>query len=256
MTKKELGQHWLRDDTILQAIVDAGNVAETDYVLEIGPGEGTLTQKLLDTGAEVHALEFDRELIPKLKKKFSNCKKLAISWGDIRQFNYDELPKHYKIIANIPYYLTSNLIRAISDTENKPEIAVLLIQKEVALRICAGPGQMSMLSVAAQLHYECSLDIEVPATFFTPPPKVDSQVVALTRRTRPLFTVDEKKFMRLVKAGFSEKRKTLRNALAGGLSIDKEHSEGLLNKAGIDKVRRAQSLSLEEWHELYLAYGS
>lgn len=252
--KKELGQHWLRDKGILQAIVEAGEVDENDHVLEIGPGEGTLTRQLLDTGAHVTALEFDSELVPKLREQFAYCKKLAISEGDIRRFDYTTLPKNYKVVANIPYYLTSNLIRALSETNNPPSLAVLLIQKEVAERLCARPGDMSILAVTAQFYFDCSLDIEVPASYFTPPPKVDSQVVVLRRRDEKLFDVDEKAFFHLVKAGFSGKRKTLRNSLSGGLAIEKTDAEELLHRAGIDGGMRPQELSMVEWHALYLSH--
>jgi 16S rRNA (adenine1518-N6/adenine1519-N6)-dimethyltransferase len=255
-TKKSLGQHWLQDEGILTAIAEAAEVSADDHILEIGPGRGTLTKVLLDMGANVLALEFDQDLIPFLKTQFAYCKKFAISSGDIRQFDYRDMPATYKIVANIPYYLTSNLIRAISETSNPPQVAVLLIQKEVAQRLCAGPGQMGILSITAQFYYECSLDIEVPARFFTPPPKVDSQVVVLTRRPQKLFDIDDQQFFNLVKAGFSEKRKTLRNSLSGGLNIPKEQVEELLKKTGLKPTSRAQELSLEQWHALYLAYGS
>lgn len=253
-TKKSLGQHWLHDSDILDAIVTAAEVTSSDEVLEIGPGLGTLTEKLVETGANILALEFDQDLVLKLNKKFTNCDKVAIKFGDIREFEYSKMPKNYKVVANIPYYLTSNLIRSISETSNQPHITVLLIQKEVAERLCAKPGQMGILSVTAQFYFECKLDIEVPAKLFTPPPKVDSQVVKLIRRDRKLFDIDTEKYFKLVKAGFSEKRKTLRNSLSGGLGISKEEVEFLLKKSGISPNARAQELSLIDWFELYLKY--
>ncbi len=252
-TKKELGQHWLHDSSTLQAIADAALVAEGDEVLEIGPGLGTLTEVLVRSGASVCALEFDADLLPKLEKKFKNTEHVKIKLGDVRTFDFRTMPKGYKIVANIPYYLTSHLIRSISETENPPTVAVLLIQKEVAQRICASPGQMGILSVTAQFYFECDLDVEVPAELFTPPPKVDSQVIVLTRRTSKLFDVEEKSFFRLVKAGFSEKRKTLRNSLSGGLAISKDEAVKLLRSAGIKETTRAQELSLQQWYELYKA---
>lgn len=251
-TKKSLGQHWLHDDDTLDSIVAAAEISSDDSILEIGPGLGTLTEKLINTNTKVLALEFDQGLISSLEKKFANCKKFAIRFGDIRQFNYSEMPKNFKVVANIPYYLTSNLIRSISETSNQPEITVILIQKEVAQRICAKPGQMGILSVTAQFYFKCSLDVEVPAELFTPPPKVDSQVVKLVRRENKLFDIDERKFFNLVKAGFSEKRKTLRNSLSGGLGISKEEAVSLLEKAKINPLSRAQELSLDEWHNLYV----
>jgi len=249
--KKELGQHWLNDSVILQEIVTAGAVSSSDFVLEIGPGKGTLTEKIVGTGAEVLALEYDNSLIKPLQKRFANCKKFAISEGDIRGYDYNKLPKNYKIIANIPYYLTSNLIRAISETTNSPAVAVLLVQKEVAHRICASPGQMGILSVTAQFYFVCELGVEVAAEYFSPPPKVDSQVVVMRHHKKKLYDVDTGQFFRLVKAGFSEKRKTLRNSLSGGLAISKEDAEILLKKANIPAGSRAQELSLSQWHELY-----
>lgn len=253
-TKKELGQHWLHDSSILNSIAEAASIVEGDEVLEIGPGLGTLTQALVRSGANVLALEFDSDLLPKLEKKFKNTEHVKIELGDVRTFDFRTMPKGYKIVANIPYYLTSHLIRSISETENPPAVAVLLIQKEVAQRICASPGQMGILSVTAQFYFECDLDIEVPAELFTPPPKVDSQVIVLTRRPSKLFDVDEKQFFHLVKAGFSEKRKTLRNALSGGLAISKDEAVELLSSAGITATTRAQELSLQQWYELHEAH--
>jgi 16S rRNA (adenine1518-N6/adenine1519-N6)-dimethyltransferase len=254
--KKSLGQHWLEDRSILQAIVAAGDISSHDNVLEIGPGKGTLTRKLLDTGAHVHALEFDTELLPFLKSAFSMYDNFIVTEGDIRKFDYSTMKQGYKVVANIPYYLTSNLIRAISETVNPPAIAVLLIQKEVAKRLCAGPGQMGILSVTAQFYFTCELGVEVPARYFSPPPKVDSQVVIMTRRKEVLFPVDERKFFQFVKAGFSEKRKTLRNSLSGGLGIPKDTVEKLLQSSKIHSTARAQELSLAEWNTLYLNYES
>ncbi len=250
-TKKSLGQHWLQDKDILQGIVDSAEIKAGDNVLEIGPGLGTLTEVLLNTKAEILSLEYDKDLIKGLERKFSNCKNFAIRFGDIRTFDFSKMPKNYKIVANIPYYLTSNLIRSISDSDNQPSLAVLLVQKEVAQRLCAEPGQMGILSVIAQYFFECKLDIEVSAKYFTPPPKVDSQVVLLTRRSEPLFDVDTAEYFKLVKAGFSGKRKTLRNSLSSGLNIPKTKSIELLGNAGIEDNLRAQQLSHLQWHNLY-----
>jgi len=251
-TKKSLGQHWLRDLETLEAIADAADIKREDQVLEIGPGLGTLTEVLANREANILALEFDQDLIAKLEKKFSNTQHVKIEQGDVRTFNFSNMPKVYKIVANIPYYLTSNLIRSISDTENPPHVSVLLIQKEVAERICAKPGQMGILSVTAQFYFECRLDIEVRADLFTPPPKVDSQVVVLSRRSQKMFDVDEQKYFNLVKAGFSEKRKTLSNSLSGGLNRSKDEVKQLLKKANVLPTSRAQELSLQQWYDLYL----
>lgn len=251
LAKKALGQHWLKDFESLQAMVAAADVQPGDAVLEIGPGYGTLTEELLAAGAEVTALEFDASLIPVLLKKFANVPELRVEQGDIRRFDFTALPPDYKIVANIPYYLTSNLIQLMSETPNQPLVAVLLIQKEVAERICAQPGDMSLLSVTAQFYWEASLDRVVGAELFSPPPKVDSQILVLKRRPQPLFAnVEPKQFFRLVKAGFSQKRKTLVNSLSGGLAIDRSEAQTLLDKADIEPTRRAQTLALDEWHRL------
>ncbi len=256
MTKKSLGQHWLDDDGILTAIVDAASVSQADYVLEVGPGKGTLTRHIARRAQHVMALEFDQDLIPHLQRTFAaEAQNVSIREGDIRTFDFTQLPQDYKVVANIPYYLTSHLVRSLSESENPPSVAALLIQKEVAERICAQPGQMSILAVAAQLHFECTLDIEVPAQYFTPPPKVDSQVVVLTRRREQLFEVDEPEFFRLVKAGFSEKRKKLTNALSSSLGLQKSEAESLLDVAGLPRHARAQELSMRDWFEVYCAYG-
>jgi 16S rRNA (adenine1518-N6/adenine1519-N6)-dimethyltransferase len=165
------------------------------------------------------------------------------------------VPAPYKVAANIPYYLTSNLIRVLSESANPPNRSVLLIQKEVAERVCAEPGDMSILAVTAQYYWQTSLGTVVPAELFTPPPKVDSQILIMEYRQLPLFDgVDTRQFFRLVKAGFSQKRKTLVNSLSGGLAISKDKAKQLLEKANIAPTARAQTLSLIEWHALYRAY--
>lgn len=251
--KKSLGQHWLTDVSALDAICDAADIKAGEIVLEIGPGTGTLTDRLIERGAEVVALEFDRELIRDLRKKYQNIPSVAIQEGDIRTYDFGTLPNGYKIVANIPYYLTSQLIRLISESSNPPQTAVLLIQKEVAERVAAGQGSMSLLSVSAQFYWNVTLGREVPAHLFTPPPKVDSQVLILTRRAKPRFDVDEKLFFQMVKAGFAARRKTLLNSLAGGLRREKADIEAVLKSAAIDPGLRAQALSLEDWYRLYQA---
>ena len=157
----------------------------------------------------------------------------------------------YRICANRPYYQTSNLIRLKKKKKNKPQRAALLMQKEVAERIASSSSKMSFLSCITQYFYEVELSDFVPAKLFTPPPKVDSQILVLVRREKVLFEVDQKQFFRLLKAGFSEKRKTLRNALSGGLTVSKDLAVELLAKAQIDPMRRAETLTLLEWKQIY-----
>lgn len=251
--KKSLGQHWLHDELSLEAMADVARVGEGDTVLEIGPGLGTLTQELLSRNAHVVAVEFDHDLAVALPDRVPH-KNLQIIEQDILSFDFTQLPAGYKVAANIPYYLTSNLLRVMCESPNPFTTAALLIQKEVAERVAAKPGDMSLLSVSVQFYCEVQLSVVVPAELFTPPPKVDSQVLGLAYRQQPLFPdVDTKQFFRIVKAGFSARRKKLRSSLSGGLHISKPEAESLLQKANIDPNLRAQALSLDDWHNLYLA---
>jgi len=249
--KKSLGQHWLTDATTLAAICDAADVTKDDTVLEIGPGLGTLTELLVERAGQVTAIEFDDKLAAELPARVK-ADNLEVVSQDILRFDFTSLPPDYKIVANIPYYLTSNLIRVISETTNQPSVAVLLVQKEVAERVTAAPGAMSVLSVTAQFYWQVGVGFVVPAELFTPPPKVDSQVLILQHREVLLFPdANPKDFFRLVKAGFSERRKKLRSSLSNGLHISKPAVEELLAQAGIDPNLRAQALSLDDWHNLY-----
>jgi 16S rRNA (adenine1518-N6/adenine1519-N6)-dimethyltransferase len=253
LPRKSLGQHWLHDQASLLAMCEAAQLCEDDVVLEIGPGLGTLTQLLTDGASQVVAVEFDERLARDLPGRVK-ADNLEVISEDILRLDFSRMPVGYKVIANIPYYLTSNLIRVLSENPNPPATAVLLLQKEVAERVAAQPGEMSILSVTAQFYWEVSLDVEVPAHLFTPPPKVDSQILVMKRRMQPLFMdIDVKAFFQLVKAGFAQRRKTLLNSLSGGLHLDREEVIVLCDKAGIDPKRRAQTLGLAEWHALYLA---
>lgn len=248
--KKSLGQHWLKDPEILADIAEAAELTGDDVVLEIGPGLGTLTSRLLARANSVTAVEFDTDLARKLPGQFPG-KKLAVVNQDILQFDLNQLPKNYKVVANVPYYITSKIVEKLMTAENKPSVAVLLVQKEVAERIAAEAGNMSVLSVSVQIFAEAELDIEVPRQFFTPPPKVDSQVVVLRTRNNPLITPeDQRDFFRIVKAGFSAKRKKLRSSLSGGLRIDKIVAEELLKNAGISPDARAEDLAITDWRRL------
>lgn len=245
---KALGQHWLTNIEILNKIASYPKLSSKSTVLEIGPGLGTLTKVLLKTNATIFAVEYDTKLADTLADSLGNPKNLMVINKDILRYNFNELPKDYTVVANIPYYLTSKLIRALSESQNPPKQVIILIQKEVAQRVCAKPGDMSLLAVSAQLFFDCNLGIEVPAKYFTPAPKVDSQVIILKRLNNPMVNSDIRQdFFRVVKAGFSEKRKKLRSSLSGGLGITKEQADTLLSKASIDKNLRAQSLNINDW---------
>lgn len=253
-TKKHLGQHWLHDRFVLDHIADEADVNEHDTVLEVGPGLGTLTSVLLGRAEKVISVEFDEDLARKLPGQFPG-KNLEVVHSDILAYDARELPVGYKVVANVPYYITSKIIQKFMTEANKPSVVTLLIQKEVAERVAARPGNMSILGVSAQLYADVSLGDVVPAALFTPAPKVDSQVVTL--RTKPLELpegVTEKMFFRMVKAGFSAKRKQLRSSLSGGLAISKDEAGVLLDQADISPERRPQDLTIENWYALCEAY--
>ncbi len=250
MPKKELGQHWLKDRDILAAIADDAELMPEDTVLEIGPGLGTLTSELLRRAGRVVAVEFDPDLARKLPGQFPG-KNLQVVHEDILQFDLGSLPAGYKVVANVPYYITSKIIEKLMTAKNKPSLVVILVQKEVAERVAADPGDMSMLAISAQVFAKARLGVEVPREYFTPPPKVDSQVVILETLAAPLVAPeDEKAFFRVVKAGFSAKRKKLRSSISAGLAISKPAAEELLRHANINPDDRAEDLSIEDWLRL------
>lgn len=241
--RKELGQHWLKDRYSLEAMAEAAGVVKDDNILEIGPGTGYLTDVLLTKKAKVTALEYDHTLAQKLTKKFTGNQSVKIVEGDIRQFDFSNIKHPYKIVANIPYYLSANLFRKLIDENNKPEVASLLVQKEVAERIIAKPGKLSALAVMVQVYYETNTSIVVPAHLFEPPPKVDSQILVLTLRYQPLINdADKDKLFRLVKNGFSQPRKKLISNIGNS-----EKNILAFQKLGLSTNTRAQELSIEQW---------
>lgn len=244
---KSLGQHWLYDRPTLEYIADCAELTKKDTVLEIGPGLGTLTSALLRQAGNVHAVEFDEQLAKKLPGQFPGTN-LTVCNEDILKFDFTQLPEKYKVVANVPYYITSKIVERLMTAENKPSVAVLLVQKEVAERLAATPGNMSILAVSAQLFAHVELGETVPAKLFTPPPKVDSAVVIMKTLDTPRITSkNERALFRLVKAGFSAKRKKLRSSISGGLGISKEQAELFLQKSGINSNARAEDLSIDEW---------
>lgn len=255
---KSLGQHWLRDREILDAIAFSAEIEDGDFVLEIGPGLGTLTSSLLKFAGKngrILSVEFDENLAKKLPAQFPG-KNLEIINADFLDFDLSELPKNYKVAANVPYYITSKIVEKLLTSENKPSVAALLVQKEVAERMAAKAGELSILAIASQIYAEVSLDILVPREFFTPPPKVDSQVVVLKSREHNLIEifnsknnceVSEREFFRIVKAGFAAKRKKISKSLSANLAISKERTAEILEKCEISPDLRAQDLEIKEW---------
>lgn len=247
---KSLGQHWLTDESILEKIVGYADTSENDEVVEVGPGLGTLTRPLTEHAGHVTAIELDKELADSLEVRVGALN-LSVEQKSVLDYNFGELPRDYKVVANIPYYLTAKLLRLLLESQNPPILSVLLVQKEVAQRLAAQPGEMSLLAVSAQYYAKVSLGIEVPAGYFTPPPKVDSQVIILDRREEVLFPdIKTEDYFRLVKAGFSQRRKKLRSSLSAGLHLSKTDIETTLQKADLSLNARPQELSLDDWARL------
>jgi 16S rRNA (adenine1518-N6/adenine1519-N6)-dimethyltransferase len=255
---KRLGQNFLEDPRALEGIISAAGIQGTDTVLEIGPGLGSLTRYLALAARQVVAVELDEDLLPPLKAVLAPYKNVHLIHGDILDLSPQELAlqPEYLVAANIPYYITSPVIRHLLENEPKPRRIVLTIQKEVALRICAVPGDMSLLALSVQVYGQPRIAAQIPAEAFFPAPKVDSAVLVVDVYPSPRIRQELlDTFFRLIKAGFSQKRKTLRNALSAGLHISPPQTAELLRSASIDPQRRAETLSLGEWEALSAQYG-
>ena len=247
---KRLGQNFLTDPSTLGKVVEASGVGIDDWVLEIGAGVGNLTCLLAEQAHSITAVELDDRLIPVLEEVLQPFQNVNLIQGDILELNITDVvnKEGYLVVANIPYYITSALIRHLLESELKPASLTLTLQREVAQRICAVPGDMSLLALSVQAYGEPKIMGRIPAGAFYPPPKVDSAIVHIDILPSPLIPSHLlETFFRLAKAGFSQKRKTLRNALSGGMRWSPKQSEAYLFAADIDPKRRAQTLSLEEW---------
>lgn len=253
--KDYLGQNFLVDEIALDKIVEAGDVQISDFVVEIGPGLGVLSQQLASRAGKVLAIEKDRTLIDILKFNMEGHSNFDLRNEDVLGFNF---PKHvdraYKVIANIPYYLTSHLFKYFLEQERKPERMVFLIQKEVGERVCAKPGEMSVLAVSVQLYADPEIIHHVPHSSFWPAPKVDSVVIRIIPKNKYPEVTDVKKFFRIVKVAFAAKRKQMHNNLANGLKLDDVAVKDWLEKNNIDLKARAQDLSMDDWVNLYKSY--
>ena len=262
--KKGLGQNFLTDPHHLQKIVDAADLSPADTVLEIGPGPGTLTGHLCDAAGHVIAVELDSQMVHLLRTEYGHYANLTVVEADILQLaisrqstlsnqpftiHHSQFTIHnYKVVANLPYYITSAVLRHLLESHSRPQRMVVTVQKEVAERIVAQPGQMSLLAVSIQFYGRPTLVHRISAGAFYPSPKVDSAVVRIDPYPQPPMPVaDVDQFFRVVKAGFGQKRKQLKNTLAAGLHLPPTQVVAALESAGIDPKRRAQSLSLPEW---------
>jgi len=258
---KSLGQNFLIDANALQRVVEAAQVTSESDVLEIGAGLGSLTRLLAAEAHRVVAVELDGRLLSALQEVLVPYPNVTIVAGDIltldpvRLMRLEGLTKQdskpYQVAANIPYYISSAVIRHLLEAGVQPQRIALTVQREVAERICAVPGDMSLLALSVQVYGAPKIVARIPAGAFYPPPQVDSSVVRIDLYSEPLIpTPLLPGFFRLAKAGFSQKRKNLRNTLSGGMRWSKSQSEQILGSAGIDPRRRAETLSLEEWRKL------
>ena len=250
---KGLGQNFLQDPLALEKIVSAAEIRPTDIVLEIGPGLGSLTRYLAVSSKQVFAVELDESLLPPFKEILSPHKNVQPIHGDILKLSPSDLNlgDEYIVVANIPYYITSAVIRHLLESESKPRRIVLTVQKEVAQRICAEPGDMSLLALSVQVYGKPRIAAQIPASAFFPAPKVDSAVLVVDIYASPQIKEELlERFFRLIKAGFSQKRKTLRNSLSAGLHISPTEAADFLTHAQIDPQRRAETLSILEWQTL------
>ena len=259
--KKSLGQHFLTDEAVLERIISAAGLSSRDTVIEVGPGLGILTEALAKQGARVIAVELDSKLVALLRKKMAPFSDVEIIHADILKVTPGQLLQSartvsepaggYKVIANLPYYITSPVLCHFLEAQPRPSEMVVMVQKEVGETIAAGPGKMRLLSVKVQFYSRPAIVCYVPAASFYPPPKVDSVVLRLDVYSEPPIEVsDVAGFFGVVIHGFSSPRKQLRNSLAHSLGMPPGDVALLLEKAGIEGRRRAETLSLQEWREM------
>jgi len=257
--KKSLGQHFLNSKNILTLIRDASDVCPEDIILEIGPGRGSLTEVLVFFAGKVIAVEKDKELVVHLKEKFAEAIKinrLEILEKDILDFNPEVLSFYkdfdYKVVANIPYYITGAILKKFLTTKYQPELMVLMIQKEVAQRIVARDGKESILSISVKAYGKPKIIKNVSKKYFKPQPKVDSAILLIENISRDFFKkIDEKKFFELIKGGFVHKRKLLIKNLSEKNKIDRKKLDDIFKKLGISENIRAENLTIKDWKRLY-----
>ncbi len=250
---KSLGQNFLDDPAALEQVANAADIQPADTVLEVGPGLGSLTRHLSVLARDVVAVELDKKLMPVLKGLLKNYRNVRVVEGDILQISPSALglQDNYIVAANIPYNITSALLRHLLSSQPKPRRMVLTIQQEVAERVCSAPPRMSLLSLSVQVYGTPSIVAKIPAEAFYPVPNVDSAIVRIEIAEQPAIEAGLlPTFFDLIKAGFAQKRKTLRNALSAGLRMPPAEAGKLLQEADIDPQRRAETLSLVEWERL------
>ncbi len=258
--KKRLGQHFLIDEAILDTIVVAAELSRADIVIEVGPGLGVLTAELARGAGKVIAVELDTRLASFLKRRLACLPNVDVINADILKVSPSQLlegKSDYKVVANLPYYITSPILRHFVEASPKPSLMVVMVQKEVGNAIVAGPGEMSLLAVSLQVYSKPKIVSYVPSQSFYPPPKVDSAIVRFDLLPEPAVKVaDINGFFQVVKCGFTSPRKQLHNSLAQGMGVKPAEVALLLERAGIEFQRRAETLSLEEWARLYEVWAA
>ena len=264
--RKSLGQHFLIDETVLECILSTAELNPGDIVVEVGPGLGILTEGLAKQGAQVIAVELDRKLVTLLKRRLTAFPDVKIINADILRVTprqilesksaVSALFQGYKVIANLPYYITSPLLRHFFEALPQPSEMIVMVQKEVGEAMVAKPGNMSLLSVKTQFYSKPTIVSYVPPSSFYPPPKVDSVILRLDVYSQPPIEIpNPASFFDVVMHGFSSPRKQLRNSLAHSLDMPPSQVTLLLEKTGIEGERRAETLSLEEWRELWKVFA-
>ena len=253
--RKSLGQHFLVDEAVLNIVVEAAELSPKDTVIEVGPGLGILTAALVDRAGDVVAVELDTKLASLLERRLASLANLRVINADILKVNLSQLlegKSEYKVVANLPYYITSPVLRHFVEASPKPSLMVVMVQKEVGEAIVAGPGKMSMLAVSLQVYSKPRIISYVSAQSFYPEPKVDSAILRFDILPEPRVKVaDIDGFFQIVRCGFSLPRKQLRNSIAYGLGMEPTEVASLLEQAHVDPKRRAETLNLEEWVGLY-----
>lgn len=253
--KKSLGQNFLIDEIALNSIIEAADLQPNDQIIEVGPGTGFLTEKLIEKAKQVTAVEYDEDMVHVLNGRFQKVKNLEIIHSDILKFNIENWTLgigncHYKVVANIPYYITSPLIKLFLQAKKRPSTMVLLVQKEVAEKICGITGK-SLITIETQLFGDPEIIMEVPSKSFHPAPKVDSAILKIKVHDQPLVAENElKDFLRIVKFGYSQKRKKLCNTLSAGLRIKPAVIKSILEDMGINTDIRAEKLDISDWKDL------
>lgn len=252
--KDYLGQNFLIDGNVLDQILKVAELKPTDVVLEVGPGLGVLTRRLAEKASEIWAVEKDQKLIPLLRVELKGQKNVHIVHEDILRFNIAEnIKTEYKVVANIPYYLTSKLIQNFLEISHQPKLLVLMVQKEVGERMVAGTGELSLLGISVQIYSDPEIAVQVSRESFWPMPEVDSVILKITPKDKYPELTDKKLFFRILKIAFAGKRKQIANSLVNGLKWDKEKIVDLLKLAKIDPMKRPQDISIEEWIRIYKA---